>query len=104
MKTALADVDAGSVQQTLSKTKLESLLEVVGPEGHVTCLLGADDSQPAFQVELLCEATDWKSMRLGDATLAGVLDQALQAAKAPVNADKAPDKKTTKKTSTKTAK
>lgn len=55
----------------------ETTLENCPPEAHITFFGAADveEGELPYQCEVLSDATDWKTVRLGDNSLAGLLQQ-----------------------------
>lgn len=56
---------------------LVKFLSEITPEAHITFFgsLDPDKEEPPYQCEVVCEATDWKRLTLGDETLEGLLKQ-----------------------------
>jgi len=102
--------DKGDVEVIRPRLDFEGLLNTVGPEGHVTLLTAGEAGEPLFQMEVLCEAGNWKGVRLGDDSFEGLIAQAFELVNGSVeegttetNAkeEKPPKKKPTKKTAKK---
>ena len=92
--------DKGDVEVGRPRLDFEGLLSAIGPEGHVTLLTAGEAGEPLFQMELLCEAGDWKGVRLGDDAFEGLISQAFELVNGPKEANSSPKKETALEAST----